>query len=82
MFAPTPASIPPPNVVLRLKHSNDLPTNITPLVSSPKYIEQYDIKRSQNPVSFLLRAALIYPNKLALSAPDGPQPVAYNFAVW
>ncbi|CAE6423286.1 unnamed protein product [Rhizoctonia solani] len=66
MFTPTPTSIPPANVVLRLKHSNSLPPNITPL----------------NPVSFLLRAALIYPNKLAISAPDGPQPVAYSFTVW
>ncbi|KAH7344683.1 acetyl-CoA synthetase-like protein [Rhizoctonia solani] len=65
MFTPTPASIPPSNVVLRLGHSN-LPVNLTPL----------------NPVSFLLRAALIYPNRLALTAPDGPQPVAYNFSVW
>ncbi|KAF8680273.1 AMP-binding enzyme C-terminal domain [Rhizoctonia solani] len=66
MFTPTPASTPPPNAVLRLKYSSKLPVNITPL----------------NPVSFLLRAALIYPNKLALSSPDGPQPVAYSFAVW
>ncbi|CAE6449195.1 unnamed protein product [Rhizoctonia solani] len=65
MFTPTPASVPPPNVALRLGHPN-LPVNITPL----------------NPVSFLLRAALIYPNKLALTAPDGPQPVAYSFSVW
>ncbi|KAF8761632.1 AMP-binding enzyme C-terminal domain [Rhizoctonia solani] len=63
---PDPASTPPPNAVLRLKYSSKLPVNITPL----------------NPVSFLLRAALIYPNKLALSSPDGPQPVAYSFAVW
>ncbi|CUA73936.1 fatty-acyl-CoA synthase [Rhizoctonia solani] len=66
MFTPTQASIPPPNVVLRLGHASGLPVNITPL----------------NPVSFLLRAALIYPNKLALTAPDGPQPVAYSFSVW
>ncbi|KAF8708468.1 AMP-binding enzyme C-terminal domain, partial [Rhizoctonia solani] len=66
MFTPTPASTPPPNAVLRLKYCSKLPANITPL----------------NPVSFLLRAALIYPNKLALSSPDGPQPVAYSFAVW
>ncbi|CAE6433856.1 unnamed protein product [Rhizoctonia solani] len=66
MFTPTPASVPPPNVVLRLGHASSLPVNITPL----------------NPVSFLLRAALIYPNKLALTAPDGPQPVAYSFSVW
>ncbi|KAF8609247.1 acetyl-CoA synthetase-like protein [Ceratobasidium sp. AG-I] len=66
MFTPTPASIPPPNVALRLKQASKLPVNITPL----------------NPVSFLLRAALIYPNKLALSAPDGPHPVAYSFGVW
>ncbi|KAJ1311125.1 hypothetical protein OPQ81_009626 [Rhizoctonia solani] len=66
MFTPTSASVPPPNVVLRLGHSSSLPVNITPL----------------NPVSFLLRAALIYPNKVALTAPDGPQPVAYTFSVW
>ncbi|CAE6526419.1 unnamed protein product [Rhizoctonia solani] len=66
MFTPTPASVPPSNVVLRLGNTSSLPVNITPL----------------NPVSFLLRAALIYPDKLALTAPDGPQPVAYTFSVW
>ncbi|KAG9083420.1 hypothetical protein FS749_006048 [Ceratobasidium sp. UAMH 11750] len=66
MFTPTPASIPPPNIVLRQRQPKDLPVNITPL----------------NPVSFLLHAALVYPNKVALTSPDGPQPTSYTFGVW
>ncbi|KAG8791920.1 hypothetical protein FRC12_007835 [Ceratobasidium sp. 428] len=65
-FTPTPASIPPPNPVLRLRQPKDIPVNITPL----------------NPVSFLLHAALVYPNKLALVSPDGSQPTSYTFGQW
>ncbi|QRV91219.1 AMP binding enzyme [Ceratobasidium sp. AG-Ba] len=65
-FTPTPASIPPANVLLRLKQPKGIPVNITPL----------------NPVSFLLHAALVYPNKLALLSPDGPQPTSYTYGVW
>ncbi|KAG2023311.1 AMP binding protein [Coprinopsis cinerea AmutBmut pab1-1] len=65
-FTPTSASIPPNNIKLRLKDINNLPANHQPL----------------NPLSFILRAALIYPNKLALLHPDTPNPVAYTFSVW
>ncbi|KIJ45585.1 hypothetical protein M422DRAFT_75032 [Sphaerobolus stellatus SS14] len=66
-FQPTLESIPPPHVVYRFKPlPNSVPVNQTPL----------------NPVSFLLRAASIYPNKLALVHKDVKYPVAYTFAVW
>ncbi|KAG6896890.1 hypothetical protein C0992_005454 [Termitomyces sp. T32_za158] len=65
-FTPTPASIPPPNALLRLRRPSDLPVHIHPL----------------NPLDFLLRAAQIYPNKVALAHPDVEQPVNYTFSVW
>jgi hypothetical protein len=36
----------------------------------------------QNPLEFLLRAAQIYPEKLALSHPDVQFPVFYTYSVW
>ncbi|KAK0421792.1 hypothetical protein EV421DRAFT_1894003 [Armillaria borealis] len=36
----------------------------------------------QNPLLFLLRAAQIYPDKVALAHPDVKYPVVYTFAVW
>ncbi|KAG7450358.1 acetyl-CoA synthetase-like protein [Guyanagaster necrorhizus] len=36
----------------------------------------------QNPLLFLLRAAQIYPDKIALAHPDAKYPVVYTFAVW
>ena len=36
----------------------------------------------QNPLAFVLRAAQIYPNKLAIIHPDVEHPVAYSYAVW
>ncbi|KAF8307694.1 acetyl-CoA synthetase-like protein [Clavulina sp. PMI_390] len=66
-FQPTPASVPPKNVVLRLTVSpGALPVNRTPL----------------NPVQFLLRAALICPDKLALAHPNVKHPVYYTYAVF
>jgi acyl-CoA synthetase (AMP-forming)/AMP-acid ligase II len=65
-FKPTVESVPPPNVGLRLKQSEHLPVYIHPL----------------NPLGFLLRAAQVYPNKLALVHPDVEHPVFYTFAVW
>ena len=37
---------------------------------------------SQNPLSFVLRAALIYPNKVALVHPNAQAPVIYTYGVW
>ncbi|KAI5897672.1 acetyl-CoA synthetase-like protein [Schizophyllum commune H4-8] len=65
-FAPTPASLPPKHVVYRFNEPKGLPVNYHPL----------------NPVQFLLKAALLHPDKLALASPDGPHPVYYSFAVW
>ncbi|KAK0465419.1 AMP-dependent synthetase and ligase [Desarmillaria tabescens] len=65
---PTAESIPPADVKLRLNppSSKDGPTYLHPL----------------NPLLFLLRAAQIYPDKVALAHPDVKHPVVYTFAVW
>ncbi|KAJ3895067.1 hypothetical protein GG344DRAFT_39686 [Lentinula edodes] len=65
-FEPTPESIPPPYNELRLKLPSNLPVNYHPL----------------NPLEFLLRAALIYPNKLAVVHPDVKTPAFYTYSVW
>ncbi|KAK7064386.1 AMP-dependent synthetase and ligase [Favolaschia claudopus] len=65
-FRPTPASIPPPNAGLALRQPKGLPPNFQPL----------------NPLQFILRAADIYPNKVALVHSDVKYPVSYTFAVW
>lgn len=67
-FQPTPESIPTPNVQYRLQlaPSTQRTVNFTPL----------------NPISFLLRAALIYPKHVALSHRNVETPVEYTFAVW
>ena len=36
----------------------------------------------KNPLQFLLRAAQIYADKLALAHPDVEHPVRYTYAVW
>lgn len=60
------ASIPPSNVVYRLKDSPNASVNSHPL----------------NPLDFILRAAQIYPDKVALVHPNVEYPVQYTFAVW
>ncbi|KAF9452623.1 acetyl-CoA synthetase-like protein [Macrolepiota fuliginosa MF-IS2] len=65
-FTPTPASIPPPDVVYRLKQPPNTPVNTHPL----------------NPLDFVLRAAQIYPDKVALIHPNVEHPVYYTFAIW
>ncbi|KAF9535875.1 hypothetical protein CPB83DRAFT_842498 [Crepidotus variabilis] len=65
-FVPTAASIPPKDVKLRLQEIPNLPPNLHPL----------------NPLVFLLRAAQIYPQKVALIHSDVIHPVVYNFGVW
>ena len=65
-FTPTPASFPPKNVVHRMRLPNGLPVNMTPL----------------NPITFLLRAAVIYGDSLAIAHPDVKHPVYYTYAVW
>lgn len=68
MFQPTPESIPPAKVLYRLGMTKrTLSTvNFTPL----------------NPLGFLLRAALIYPDHVAISHQNVKHPVVYSFAVW
>ncbi|KAJ3561109.1 hypothetical protein NP233_g10400 [Leucocoprinus birnbaumii] len=66
VFDPTPASIPPADTVYRLKEIPNGPVNSHPL----------------NPLDFILRAAQIYPDKVALVHPNVDYPVQYTFAVW
>jgi acyl-CoA synthetase (AMP-forming)/AMP-acid ligase II len=66
-FRPTAASIPPSlRPGLRLKPPKKDRVYVHPL----------------NPLEFLLRAAQIYPEKLAIVHPDVPTPVFYTFSVW
>jgi hypothetical protein len=82
-FEPTPESIPPANVDYSLVLPSSCPPNYHPLVSlhapppNPIIIESM-----QNPLQFILRAARIYPDKIALVHPDVEFPVAYTYAVW
>ncbi|KAG6836817.1 hypothetical protein H0H93_002839 [Arthromyces matolae] len=59
-FTPTTASIPPLDLTIRLRQPSGLPVHIHPL----------------NPLDFLLRAAQIYPDKVALVHPDVEHPVS------
>ncbi|KAJ6509337.1 hypothetical protein C8R47DRAFT_965916 [Mycena vitilis] len=65
-FTPTAASLPPRNARLMLRQPKGLPVHFQPL----------------NPLQFIVRAAEIYPDKLALAHPDVKYPVFYSFAVW
>ncbi|KAH7883728.1 acetyl-CoA synthetase-like protein [Phlebopus sp. FC_14] len=65
-FRPTPESIPPPHVSYQQKSTAGTPVNHHPL----------------NPFTFVLRAASIYPDKLAIVHPDVNQPVFYSYSVW
>jgi len=65
-FRPTPASIPPPNAHYTLSTPHGLAVNLHPL----------------NPLEFLLRAAQIFPDKLALAHPNVQFPVFYTYSVW
>ncbi|TFL03316.1 AMP-dependent synthetase and ligase [Pterulicium gracile] len=66
-FRPTKASIPPSlRPGLRMKPPAKDMVCVHPL----------------NPLDFLLRAAQIYPEKLAIVHPDTPTPVFYTYSVW
>jgi len=85
-FYPSPASVPPANVVYRLKEYPDTPVNSNPLVNvlSRSFVSYliswtYDL---QNPLDFILHAAQIYPDKVALVHPNVEYPVQYTFSVW
>ncbi|KAF8844063.1 acetyl-CoA synthetase-like protein [Paxillus ammoniavirescens] len=66
LFRPTPESVPPPNVSYAQKPLHGVPVNYHPL----------------NPFTFIFRAALIYPDKLALVHPDTHQPTFYSYSIW
>ncbi|KAK7693845.1 hypothetical protein QCA50_003417 [Cerrena zonata] len=65
-FRPTLESLPPKDVSYRLQLPQGVPVHRHPL----------------NPLSFLLRTAQIYPNRLALAHPDVKHPVFYTYAIW
>lgn len=66
LFTPTDASIPPLGALLRFKQIQSASVNTHPL----------------NPVEFLLRAAQIFPEKLAIVHSNKKHPVYYSFSVW
>ncbi|EPS95172.1 hypothetical protein FOMPIDRAFT_85324 [Fomitopsis schrenkii] len=65
-FRPTPESVPPKDVSYRPRLPSGIPVHKQPL----------------NPLIFLLKAAQIYPRKLAIAHPDVPHPVFYSYEVW
>ncbi|EGN94407.1 hypothetical protein SERLA73DRAFT_188276 [Serpula lacrymans var. lacrymans S7.3] len=65
-FQPTRESIPPPNVSYQQKQTSGLPTHLHPL----------------NPFPFILRAATVYPDKLALAHPDVEYPTFFTYRIW
>ncbi|KAI0823561.1 acetyl-CoA synthetase-like protein [Trametes gibbosa] len=65
-FKPTQASIPPHDINYRLRLPEDVPVH----------------RHALNPLAFLLRAAQVYPRKLALVHPDVEHPVIYSYGVW
>ncbi|KAF9651530.1 AMP-dependent synthetase and ligase [Thelephora ganbajun] len=65
-FVPAPESIPPPDVKYRQKVPPGLPVHKHPL----------------NPLAFLLRGALIYPDHIAIAHPDVKHPAYYTYSVW
>ncbi|CCM00518.1 uncharacterized protein FIBRA_02552 [Fibroporia radiculosa] len=65
-FRPTKESFPPNDVLYRLQVPQGIPVYKHPL----------------NPLAFLLKAAQIYPDKLAIAHPDRSHPVFYSYAVW
>lgn len=84
-FTPTAASIPPPDVLLRLKQApvSTHPPNHHPLVNPFRVHPAPDSDVfTQNPLAFILRAAQIYPEKVALVHTDVPHPVVYTFSIW
>ncbi len=42
----------------------------------------FTVVRHQNPLTFILRATQIYPEKVALIHIDVKDPVTYTFSVW
>lgn len=85
-FIPTLASNPPPDVRLRLKEPPTSLPNYHALVSLPRLRSSSRLsmltRRTQNPLIFILRAAQIYPDKVALVHTDVEHPVVYTFAIW
>ncbi|TCD70256.1 hypothetical protein EIP91_004157 [Steccherinum ochraceum] len=68
-FSPTPESIPPRSVTYELGTT-------TPATKIAVHLHPL------NPLYFVLRAAQVFPEKLAISHPDVKDPVFYNYAVW
>ncbi|KAG1826116.1 uncharacterized protein BJ212DRAFT_1295378 [Suillus subaureus] len=68
-FQPTRESTPPPNVSYQ-QSVLGLAPNVHPL------------KSHKNPFPFILRAAAVYPDKLAIAHPDVKHPAFYTYAVW
>ena len=86
-FRPTPESIPPKDVSYRLRLPSGIPVNKQPLVCALLSTQPEGGLMAchivcQNPLAFLLKAAQVYPRKLAIAHPDVPHPVFYSYEVW
>ncbi|THH29084.1 hypothetical protein EUX98_g5106 [Antrodiella citrinella] len=68
-FAPTPESVPPQGVTYDLRTA-------APAIKNPVHLHPL------NPLYFVLRAAQVYPDKLAIAHPDVTEPVFYSYATW
>lgn len=86
-FRPTPESVPPKDVSYRPRLPPRISVHKQPLVRSKlrhliagAMMNNHGIL--QNPLIFLLKAAQIYPRKLAIAHPDVPHPVFYSYEVW
>ncbi|EIW86577.1 acetyl-CoA synthetase-like protein [Coniophora puteana RWD-64-598 SS2] len=65
-FQPTAASLPPKGATYLQKQVQGISVN----------------HHALNPLSFILRAATVYPDRIALLHPDVKYPVQYTFRVW
>jgi len=65
-FQPTAASLPPKGVTYLQKQVQGISVS----------------HHALNPLSFILRAATVYPDRIALLHPDVKHPVQYTFSVW
>lgn len=82
-FVPTPESIPPSNVSFRQNAPEAVPVHKHPLVRLFFRRLRHPLTVSrQNPLAFLLRGALIYPDHMAIAHPDVKHSAYYTYSVW
>lgn len=75
-------STPPLNVSYLQKPVDAHLVNHHPLVRRPTQPSTPFSHSTQNPLSFLFHAAIVYPGKLALAHPDVKTPAFYSYSIW